>query len=346
MARNPYAISFGRIPNKYISRSVIIDDIIAILESNPVEEQAFKITGIRGTGKTVTLTAIEREIKENSEWVVIGLRSNGDLLTDLIANLYSAVPFVTEFINSSLNLSKFGIGLEISKKSPVESLDFALKAILKKIEKNNKKVLVTIDEARATAEMIDFIQEFQLLIREELPIYLIAAGLYDDIESIENADGLTFFMRATKIEMTPLNYTIMRADYEETIGVSREIAEKMAAITKGYPFAYQALGKYVWEDPKHELSDYVLAELDEALAIKVYDKIWSELTDTDKWYMTFIAEKDTLSASELLEITHKSHSEWSIPRKRLSAKGLINTKERGKISLCLPRFKEYIENNR
>lgn len=346
MARNPYAISFGRIPNKYISRSIIIDDIIDILESNPVEEQAFKITGIRGTGKTVTLTAIEKEIKERPEWIVVGLRSNGNLLIDLIANLYSSVPFVTEFINTTLNLSKFGIGLDISKKSPVESLDYALKAILKTIEKKNKKVLVTIDEARATSEMIDFIQEFQLLIREELPVYLIAAGLYDDIESIENADGLTFFLRATKIEMTPLNYTIMRADYEETIGVSRETAEKMAAITKGYPFAYQALGKYVWENPTHELCDYVLAELDEALAAKVYDKIWSELTDTDRWYMTFIAEKDSLTASELLEITNKSHSEWSIPRKRLSAKGLINTKERGKIRLCLPRFKEYIENNR
>lgn len=343
MERNPYAISFGRIPNRYISRSIIVDEIIEILESDPVEEQAFKLTGIRGTGKTVTLTAIEKQLKGNDNWIIVGLRPNGDLLVDLIAHLYSAIPFITEFIDTSLNLSKFGIGLEISKKSPVESLDFALKSILKVISSKNKKVLITIDEARVSAEMIDFIQEFQLLVREEFPIYLIAAGLYDDIENLENADGLTFFLRATKIEMTPLNYTVMRADYQETIGVSREIAEEMATITKGYPFAYQALGKFVWDEPNHELSEIVLAELDEALATKVYDKIWSELTDVDKWYMNFIVQKDTMPATELLELTHKSHNEWSLPRKRLSSKGLINTKTRGQISLCLPRFKEYVE---
>ena len=60
--RNPYAISFGRVPNQYISRNLLIDDIVDTLESDIVEEQAFKITGIRGTGKTVTLTAIEKRL--------------------------------------------------------------------------------------------------------------------------------------------------------------------------------------------------------------------------------------------------------------------------------------------
>lgn len=53
--------------------------------------------------------------------------------------------------------------------------------------------------------MIDFIQEFQILIREELPIYVIVAGLYEDIDSLENAEGLTFFLRATRCEMTRVN---------------------------------------------------------------------------------------------------------------------------------------------
>ena len=56
--RNPYAISFGRIPNQYIRRSLLIDDIIDTLNSDIVQEQAFKLTGVRGCGKTVTLTAI------------------------------------------------------------------------------------------------------------------------------------------------------------------------------------------------------------------------------------------------------------------------------------------------
>ena len=341
--RNPYVISFGRIPTQYISRNLLIDNIIETLESDVVEEQAFKLTGIRGTGKTVTLTAIEKAMRENEQWIVVGLKSNANIIEDLIANLYSAIPFITSFIDMELNLSKFGIGVNISKRSPIASLDYALKEILKKVAQNNKRVLITIDEARKTESMIDFIQEFQILIREELPIYVIVAGLYEDIDSLENADGLTFFLRATRCEMTPLNITMIRSDYEKTLGVSREVAEEMAYMTKGYPFAYQALGKYMWDTKSDFISEEVLALFDEALAEKVYKKIWSELSPTDKWFMQFIVQKEQMQASYLLEITKKKHNEWSVPRKKLSEKGIIDVETRGQISVRLPRFKEFVE---
>ena len=341
--RNPYVISFGRIPTQYINRSLLIDNIVEILEADPVEEQALKLTGIRGTGKTVTMTAIERRMRENDDWIVVGLKSNSNITEDLIANLYSSVSFLTDFMNAELNLSKFGIGLNITSKSPVASLDYALKRILSEIKKKGKRILVTIDEARKTDAMVDFIQEFQLLIREEYPIYLLAAGLYEDIEHIENTDGLTFFLRATSFEMTPLNLGMIREDYKKTLELSNDVAEEMAVITKGYAFAYQALGKYMWESGQKELSEEVLMLLDEALAEKVYKKIWSELAPKDRWFLQYIVQKDQMSASELLQITQKKHNEWSEPRKRLSEKGIIDTKTRGIISLKLPRLKEFVE---
>lgn len=341
--KNPYAISFGRIPTQYINRTLIIDSILESLESEIIEEQAYKITGIRGTGKTVTLTAIERALREEEDWIIVGIRSNGNILEDLIANLYSSVPFITSFIDTNLNLSKFGIGINIEQKSPVASLDYAIKSIMKEIKKRKKRVLVTIDEARKTNFMIDFVQEFQILIREELPIFLIAAGLYEDVESLENAEGLTFFLRATKYEMTPLNHTIIRNDYQKTLEVNREVAEQLACITKGYAFAYQALGKYMWDSKEKELTENVLALLDEALAEKVYKKIWSELAPKDKMFLSFIVQKDQMTATELLEATNKKHNEWSEPRKRLSEKGIIDTKTRGLIIVKLPRLKEFVE---
>jgi hypothetical protein len=342
MKRSPYSISFGRIPNQYISRSLLIEDIIDILNADPVEEQAFKLTGIRGTGKTVTLTAIEKELKYDDQWIVIDVKSNSDISKELVANLYGEVPFLTSFIDTNLNLSAFGIGINIDKKSPITSMDVILKKILTEVQKKKKKVLVVIDEARKTDELVDFIQEFQILIRNELPIYLIAAGLYDDIESIENADGLTFFLRASKYEMKPLNLTIIEDDYEKTLGVSEDVASTLAEMTRGYAFGYQAFGKYMWESGGKEISKTVLAQVDEALAEKVYDKIWSELRDKEKWYLSYIVEKDVMSASELLEKTKTSHNEWSEPRKRLIEKGIIDGSERGVIKVKLPRFKEYV----
>ncbi|MBP3295644.1 MAG: hypothetical protein J6M27_03605 [Lachnospiraceae bacterium] len=94
--RNPYAISFGRIPNQYIRRDVLIYDILDMLMAEPVMEQAFKLTGIRGTGKTVTMTAIEKELRNNDGWIVIDLKSNAQITENLVANLYSEVPFLAK----------------------------------------------------------------------------------------------------------------------------------------------------------------------------------------------------------------------------------------------------------
>lgn len=342
--KNPYYISFGRIPTQYISRSLVIDSIIESLDSDIVQEQAFKLTGIRGMGKTVTLTAIENELRTRDNWIVIDLKANGSVIEDLVAELYSQVPFVAEFIDSELNLSKFGIGLTVSKKSPVASIDHALREILKVIKKRNKRVLIAIDEARRTNSMVDFVQEFQILIRENLPIYVLIAGLFEDIESLENTEGLTFFLRATKYEMQPLNFTSVCSDYEKTLGVPRKVAEDMALMVKGYPFAYQALGKYMWDEGKGVITENVLNKLDEALAEKVYDKIWSELAPNDKYFMRFIVRKNEMPAAELLEIAQKKHNEWSEPRRRLKAKGIIDVATRGVVKIRLPRMKEYIEN--
>ncbi len=341
--RNPYSISFGRIPNQYISRDILIDDIVDTLNSDIVEEQAFKLTGIRGSGKTVTLSAIERELRDDKKWIVVDLKPGADLTSDLVANLYSEVPFITDFIDSKLNLSAFGIGLNLSKKSPVASMDAALKKLMGEISKKKKRVLVCIDEVRKTDGLIDFIQEFQILIREDLPIYLIVAGLYEDIEDIENTDGLTFFLRAEKYEMTPLSIKVISADYKTVLHLSDDVSQKLAQMTKGYAFAYQAFGKYMWESGTNEINDIVLAKVDEALSEKVYKKIWSELAPRDKMFLSYIVKDETLSTSDLLRLSGKNHSEWSEPRKRLIDKGIIDGSIRGRVSLKLPRFREFTE---
>lgn len=340
-SKNPYTISFGKIPGRFISRNVIIDSIIEALDDG--DEQAFKLTGIRGTGKTVTLSAIEKRLREEGEWIVVGLTPDSDIISDLVAELYSSIPFIADFIDAELNLSVFGIGLNLSKKKPVASMNYALKQLLKEVRKKNKKLLVTIDEARKTPEISGFIQEFQLLIREELPIYVVVAGLYEDIESIENSDGMTFFLRAAKYEMTPLNITYIRDDYQKTLGISRDEADKLAFLTKGYAYAYQVLGKYMYESESKTLNESVLHLLDETLSEKVYKKIWSELAPNDKMFMKCIVQKDRMSTSELLEMSHKTHSEWSVPRNRLKEKGIIDTATRGMVSVRLPRFKEFID---
>lgn len=343
--QNPFAINFGKVPVQYISRDIIIDEILQELLSEDAQNQCFMLTGTRGSGKTVTMTSIEQKVAELDEWIIVRLNPDRDLLNGLVAKLYDSRDFLTKFIDTSVNLSKFGIGINISKKAPVADIESALEIILKELKKRRKKVLVTIDEVSNTAYMREFASSFQIMIREELPIYLIMAGLYENIRELENQKNLTFLYRAPKKEMEPLNLTRIAERYRDILKIDNDKAMEMAIMTKGYPFAYQALGKYLWEEENHEMSEQVLIKYDEALSHYVYKKLWSELSSKDRWYMSFIVKKKSMETGELLKICGQKKNEFSQYRERLRDKGLINANVRGVVSFCLPRFDVFVKNN-
>ncbi len=90
MKKNPFSISFGKTPYQYIERNLIIDEIMSELEADIIQNQCFMITGVRGFGKTVTMTAIENRLSDSDEWIVIGLNAERDMLRSLVAKLYDS----------------------------------------------------------------------------------------------------------------------------------------------------------------------------------------------------------------------------------------------------------------
>lgn len=344
MNNNPFAINFGKVPAMYISRDILIDEITDELQSSEVQNPCFMLTGTRGSGKTVTMTSIERRLSDQDNWIIIRLNPTRNMLEGLVAKLYDSNRFLTKFIDKSINLSKFGIGVSIKQNPPVADIESALEIILKELTKQDMRLLVTVDEVSNTEYMREFASSFQLLIREDLPIFLIMAGLYENIRNLEDEENLTFLYRTPRYEMEPLNLTLIAEKYAKAFGISHDKAMDMAIITKGYPFAYQALGKYLWEDENHELNTTVLAKTDEALSHYVYQKIWSELSRKDQWYMSFIVKKESMTTSELLEMTKQKQNEFSQYRARLRDRGLINVSTHGQISYTLPRFDVFIDN--
>lgn len=344
MERNPFVLNFGKVPKQYISRELIIDEIVQDMTYEDSQNNCFMLTGTRGSGKTVTMTAIEQRVSELEDWIVIRLNAERNMLESLVGKLYDSKDFIARFIDANLNLSKFGVGVNIEAKSPVADIESALEIILKEIKKKGKKLLVTVDEVSKTNSMREFASSFQILIRENFPIFLLMAGLYENISDLKNEKSLTFLYRTPQYEMEPLNLTLIADRYAKVFGIEREKAMDMAIITKGYPFAYQALGKYVWEEENHEVTDEVLIKFDEALSHYVYKKIWSELSEKDKWFMSFIVQKDIMPVSELLEITKQKKNEFSQYRERLQEKGLIDVSERGLIKLKLPRLNAFVAN--
>ena len=343
MERNPFVLNFGKVPSQYISRELIIDEITQEMFDEDAQNNCFMLTGTRGSGKTVTMTAIEQKILESEDWIVIRLNVERNMLESLVGKLYDSREFMTKFVDANMNLSKFGIGLNLGSKSPVADVESALEIMLKEIKKKKKKLLVSVDEASNTASMREFASSFQIMIRENLPIFLLMAGLYENISDLKDEKNMTFLYRTPQYEMEPLNLTLIADRYSKLFGIEREKAMDMAIITKGYPFAYQAMGKYIWEEPKHEVTDIVLAKFDEALSHYVYKKMWSELSEKDKWFMSFIVKKDVMPVSELLELTKQKKNEFSQYRERLRDEGLIDVSDRGLIKLTLPRFDAFVE---
>jgi len=345
MERNPFAVNFGVLPAQYIGREIIIDEIVDELNAEYIQNPCCMLTGIRGSGKTVTMTAIERRLLEEDKWIVVRLNPARDMLVGLVSKLYDSKEYIYKFIDTNLNLSKFGIGVEVSTNPPVADIESALIKILKEVKNKGKRVLITIDEVSNTQYMREFASSFQILLREDLPICLVMAGLYENIHNLEDENNLTFLYRTPRYEMDPLNLTLVSEKYAKVFDIDREKAWEMAVMTKGYPFAYQALGKYIWENDEHEMTYEVLTKYDEALSHYIYKKMWSELSPKDQEYMSYIVEKEKMSTAELLELTKKKKNEFSQYRARLRDKGMIDVSTHGMISYKLPRFDVFVKNN-
>ena len=127
---------------------------------------------------------------------------------------------------------------------------------------------------------------------------------------------------------------------ESLFHLEKEEAAEMAKMTKGYPFAFQALGYLTWQSENSFRT--VVPEYRQYLEDCVYDKIWSELSEKDRILAKGIAEAETGTVREIAERAGFSQQEFSPYRKRLIRKGIVDTSERGKLRFSLPLFDEYV----
>lgn len=337
--KNPFTISFGKEPTQLVSRISQINKIIEDFSEDDPSYQACIIAGVRGIGKTVTLSEICNYFKDDDNWIVVNLNSGMDLLQSLAAKLYNSKPLMGIFDSANINLSFFNIGVSLNAVPPITDIETALERMFQVIQNRHQKVLIAIDEVVSNDNMKIFSNTFQLLLRENMPVYLIMTGLYENISDLQNADNVTFLLRTPKLELEPLNKLMMAESYRNTLNVSKEVALLMADVTCGYPFAFQVLGYLCYESGKNYEDE--LVRFDYYLNEYVYNKIWSELSEKDKGLAIAIAKSDNTTET-VLKLANMKKNEFSVYRDRLMKKGIVNGKTRGKIFFALPRFKEFV----
>ena len=339
---NPFTISFGRQPAQFISRPVETNEIIENFEQEPPSSQVYMLTGVRGSGKTVLMTDIAKELAKRENWLVVELSTERDMLTSLAAKLCSRPELFALFVEAKLNFSLLGIGIEVKNAAPISDIETALSRMLGVIRSAGKKLLVTVDEAANNPNVRVFASTFQIFMRQEYPVFLLMTGIYDNIHNLQNEKTLTFLYRAPKITLGALNLTSIRLQYAKIFGISMKEAGRMADLTMGYPFAFQVLGYLYWNSRDAKTLDEVLPEYDRYLEEYVYGKIWSELSETDKQIVAVMAATGKTKVGEIREEVAMKPEKFSVYRERLKRKGVIDTSRYGAVTFALPRFDVFV----
>ena len=341
--QNPFTLSFGKEPLSFIHRDIQTQEILQSFLSDHPSSQVYMITGVRGQGKTVLLSSIANQLSQKKDWVVVNLNPERDLLHMLTAELSNRRELMELFRDAKINLSFLGFGLEIDGEPPVTDVVVALRRMLQKLTDKGKKVLVTIDEISPSRQVREFSSQFQIFLRENLNIFLLMTGLYENIHALQNEKTLTFLYRAPKIDLKPLSLPLIGKKYQETLGVTEEDAFAMAQATCGYSFAFQVLGYLCWvrEEPWREL----IPEYDTYLEEYVYEKIWSELSRIDKNILVALSNVRSGSVTEIRRNLKIDSNNFTVYRSRLIRKGIVTSPEYGYLAFTLPRFREFVHRN-
>ena len=207
-------------------------------------------------------------------------------------------------------------------------------------ENVSAEISFIIDEIINNSYVKVFASNFQIYITQNYPVYLVMAGLFDNISNLQNEKSLTFLYRAPKIFLEPLSIPAITTSYRSVFDISPSEAVEMAKLTKGYPFAFQILGYLKWET--NDDLEKLLPKFDEELIIYAYEKIWSELSELDR-KIVYVISTGVYKTGEIREKLSISPQLLNTYRKRLMERGVVNGSVRGELTLALPRFEEYIE---
>ena len=214
---------------------------------------------------------------------------------------------------------------------------------MERLKKGGKRLLITIDEMTNSEYMKVFAGAFQIFVRQELPVFLLGTGLYENIEELQNEKSLTFLYRAPKIQLKPLNNAAIINKYKTIFNISPEKAAQMAGLTKGYSFCIS--GFRISDVEQWWRLQWHLGEYEQYLSEFVYDKIWSELSQKDRMVAKGIADVQSGKIKEIRDAIGMETNEFNPYRKRLIRKGIVSGEIRGYVYFTLPLFEEYVIEN-
>lgn len=336
---NPYNPTFGTPPTAFIHRYEEEAKILNGFCAKDAPPLSYMILGARGVGKTVLMHELANRFESFPEWIVVRMNPNVDLLDSLMKKLTGHKKASAIIKSAKINLSFFSLGVQMPTEQ-IKDKEDAICEIVKSLQKKDKKVLIILDEATNTETMKTFAGTYQNLVGQKLPVYLLMTGLYENINSLKNEKNLTFLYRMPRIQLGPLSIADIADNYRDVFLLDERSALRMAALTKGYSYAFQLLGKLTWD--RGGQYGEVLDDYRSGLYEMVYDKVWDEMSHKDRSLAFALAVSEDGRVGDVRRELGWRPNEISPYKDRLVKKGIVSSPEYGRLEIVLPFFKGYI----
>lgn len=337
VARNPFKPTAGATPPLLIGRTAELAEFEESLDDGPgAPARLATVTGPRGVGKTVMLTAMARAAAER-KWLTVSETATAGLVGRLTSTLLQALPDRDRVVADRASLREV-MGLA--------TRHLALQA---------RGLLITIDEIHGAprADLKDLAVAYQHLIAEEQEVALILAGLPAGVSALLNDSVLTFLRRATPFELTDVRLPAVRAAFLQTISstgrqVTEDALDEITLATGGYPFMIQLVGYNVWRVTRTDI-----ITLDDArrgipaarmrLGQTVHATALADLSDIDRTFLLAMSHYDgPARMGDISRDLNVPTNYAAVYRSRLIAAGMIRPDSYGSVDFALPFLREYL----
>lgn len=318
---NPFSPGFGKVPASIVGRDEVLSDLQSAFAVGPSDTRyATVIVGVRGSGKTVVLNAIQDHATSNG-WVVLAMDGTESGLLDRISAAISRASTRYEALGaeafptpiSKTRSSAVKVGPYTTERSEQRSanngmdLRGQLTFLAEAAQQADVGVLLTVDELHAAnhSEARRLAGDLQHIAnRESLPLAFVGAGLMELRYTLMEGKRNTFFKRCNTYELPPLTEADAIRGLRAPIGlaggqIDAPALRTAAQAVDGSPYKLQLIGHQAWVvsgAPDHTIDSFAVAEAirlaTETVTANVSEPAFYELADNEQRYLEAIAALD------------------------------------------------------
>lgn len=357
---NPFKPTAGAEPPVLVGRNRVLEDFSdGLAEGVGARGRLMRITGPRGSGKTVLLTELGDIAREHG-WEVVDETARAGLCDRIAAATRDTTARRFE-VNVHLGFADISSSPNPARTSNIRE---ALTDKALDLTKQHRGLLITVDEVQDADqdEMRELAAAVQHLIRERLNIAFVFAGLTTGVLDLINGNALTFLRRALPEELAAIPEDEIAAAFQETIEksglrIEPEALHLAAQATSGYAYLIQLVGYQIWREGRSHMEESSTITTSDAqkgveAAMKDFNDAVHEsaLADLPLRAMEYLlAMTDDPKASSTAKIAERlglSASSLTSYRRMLIQRQVIEQTARGFVGFSIPYMREYLVKNR